>query len=181
MQRWYKGRVLERITLPDARPDRLFFAQVREDPLLEIEALAGAEGANGRTVVVVSSGGCTALSLLAAGWGRVVAVDLNPVQNHLVELKAQAVAALEAGEVVGFLGGAPMDEAARLATYDRVQELLSPAARNWWAGRRPAIGKGVLNAGVTERFIGAIMTVLRVAIHAPARIRRLLECQTLEA
>ena len=36
----------------------------------------------------VSSGGCTALSLLAAGAGRVHAVDLNTTQNHVVELKA---------------------------------------------------------------------------------------------
>ena len=111
--------MLRRVTLPDAKPDRLFFAQVREDPLLEMDALAAPEGlfrsgtepvfrsgtepGDGGTVVIVSSGGCTALSLLAAGVERVVGVDLNPAQNHLVELKAQAVAALEPGEAVGFL------------------------------------------------------------------------------
>jgi S-adenosylmethionine-diacylglycerol 3-amino-3-carboxypropyl transferase len=169
--------MLERVTLPDASPDRLFFAQVREDPLLEIEAL---EPTDGRMIVVVSSGGCTALSLLAAGAGRVLAVDLNPVQNHVVELKAQAVAGLEQGQVVGFLGGSPMDAAARLAVYDKLEGELSPEARSWWAGRRKAIAGGVLNAGVTERFIGSIMTVLRVAIHPPSRIQRLLACRTVE-
>ena len=51
-----------RISLPGAIDDRLYFAQVREDPLLEIEALApGADD----SLVIVGSGGCTALSLLA--------------------------------------------------------------------------------------------------------------------
>ncbi len=59
--------MLERVTLPDARADKLFFAQVREDPVLEIEALRPTEG---QTIVIVSSGGCTALSLLASGAGR---------------------------------------------------------------------------------------------------------------
>ena len=49
--------MLERATLPDARADRLFFAQVREAPVLAIEALQPAEG---RTIVIVTSGGCTA-------------------------------------------------------------------------------------------------------------------------
>ena len=169
--------MIQRVTLPDARPDNLFFAQVREDPLLEIEALRPAEG---QTIVVVSSGGCTALSLLASGTGRVVGVDLNPVQNHLVELKAQAVAALEPPETVGFLGGSPMDEVARLGIYERLAPRLSPAARHWWDARPKAIGGGLLDAGVTERFIGLIMKVLRVGIHPPSRIRRLLACRTVD-
>jgi hypothetical protein len=80
-------RVRREIRLPSASADRLFFAQVREDPLLEIDALVPAPDS---TIVVVSSGGCTALSLVACGAGRVISVDSNSTQNHLVELKAQA-------------------------------------------------------------------------------------------
>ena len=87
-----------RVALPDARHDRLYFAQVREDPLLELAALRPAAGEH---VVVVSSGGCTALSLLAAGAGRVTAVDLNATQNHLVELKAQVDKESKYGNQVG--------------------------------------------------------------------------------
>src|SRR5688500_18209993 len=71
-------RVRREIRLPSASADRLFFAQVREDPLLEIEALAPAANS---TTVVVSSGGCTALSLVACGGGRVISVDSNATQN----------------------------------------------------------------------------------------------------
>ena len=65
---------LARIELPGCREDRLFFAQVREDPRLEIEALAPLADAN---VVVVSSGGCTALSLLRSA-GHVTAWTSTP-------------------------------------------------------------------------------------------------------
>src|SRR5918998_696964 len=87
----YKRLVADRVRLDDSVVDKLFFAQVREDPVLEIEAL---EPSPEKTLVVVGSGGCTALSLLAAGAGRVVAVDLNQVQNSLTDLKAGAVQVL---------------------------------------------------------------------------------------
>src|SRR5438067_648777 len=89
-----------RIGVPGARIDRLFFAQVREDPIVELEALD--PGPNDR-VVVISSGGCTALSLLAAGAGRVDAVDLNATQNHIVELKVAVLRRLDHDAALGFL------------------------------------------------------------------------------
>ncbi|HVE45385.1 MAG TPA: DUF3419 family protein [Acidimicrobiales bacterium] len=166
-----------RTTLPDAREDRLFFAQVREDPCVELEAL---QVKPTDTVVVVSSGGCTALSLLAAGAGRVVAVDLNAAQNHLVELKAAALAELEPAEAVAFLGGWKATSASRLSSYEELRHRLSPVAAAYWDGRRSNIAGGVLNAGVSERFISVITAVIRKAIHRPPRIRRLLSCRSLD-
>ncbi|HVE62601.1 MAG TPA: DUF3419 family protein [Mycobacteriales bacterium] len=164
-----------RVTLPGASEERLFFAQVREDPLLEIEALRPAAG---ETHVVVSSGGCTALSLLAAGAGRVVAVDLNVAQNHLVELKAEALVRLPSGAPVGFLGAAPYPD--RWAAYQLLRPGLSGEARSYWDSRRRQLERGVLGSGVTERFIGLVIKVMRATIHPPRRIRRLLACRTLE-
>src|SRR5688500_5787764 len=85
------GPLLRRTRLQDAGGDRLFFAQVREDPELELSALGDALDG---PVAIIGSGGCTALSLVAAGAADVVAVDANPVQNHVTELKAVAVAEL---------------------------------------------------------------------------------------
>jgi S-adenosylmethionine-diacylglycerol 3-amino-3-carboxypropyl transferase len=156
----------------------LYFAQVREDPVLEIEALeAGAED----TIVVVSSGGCTALSLLAAGAGTVVAVDLNPAQNHLVELKAAAVSRLARAEAIAFLGGSAESAAGRMRGYGRLRSDLSAEARGYWDARSREIERGVLTGGVTERFIGTIVTAMRTTIHPPSRILRLLDCQSLDA
>ncbi|MEO7443111.1 MAG: DUF3419 family protein [Acidimicrobiales bacterium] len=165
-----------RLTLTDATEDRLFFAQVREDPCIEIEALRVGPT---DTVVVVSSGGCTALSLLAAGAGRVVAVDLNAAQNHLVELKAAALSELDGTQATAFLGGSRATAAWRRSVYEKLRQQISPFARFYWDGRRSNIADGVLNAGVSERFIGVIVAAIRTAIHPPSRIRRLLACRSL--
>jgi len=171
------GKSWSRISLLGAAENKLFFAQVREDPILEIEAL---EAGPGDTVVVVSSGGCTALSLIAAGAGQVVAVDLNTAQNNLVELKAAAVARLPPLEAISFIGGSKAPGRTRWATYTRLRPELSVESRRYWDERKHAIKRGVLGSGVSERFIGVIVGVMRAAIHPPARIRRLLACQSLD-
>jgi len=165
-----------RLTLTGARHERLYFAQVREDPLLEIEALRPGPA---ETVVVVSSAGCTALSLLAAGAGEVVAVDLNATQNHLVELKAAATA-LGSAEALAFLGGAPAEGQARQRTYRALRRGLSPGARTYWDAHARAVRRGVLASGRTEGFVGLITRALRLLVHSPARVGRLLACRTLE-
>lgn len=43
------------------------------------------------TVLTLTSGGCNALNLLVHGAGKVVAVDCNPAQSSLLELKAAAI------------------------------------------------------------------------------------------
>ncbi len=170
-------RCLERRALPGARADRLYFATVHEDPLLEIDALAPQAD---DTLVVVSSGGCTALSLLAAGAGRVVAVDLNATQNHVVELKAAAVAGLGPGRATAFLGGAPEAPGGRAAIYAGLRAQLSEGARRFWDARRRAVERGVIGSGVTERFQAVLAAIVRCGVHTPAHCQRLLACRTLE-
>jgi S-adenosylmethionine-diacylglycerol 3-amino-3-carboxypropyl transferase len=162
-----------RIAFPGAVQDRLFFAQVREDPRAELTALRPGPDDD---VVVVSSGGCTALSLLAAGAGRVAAVDLNATQNHLVELKA-AAASLGARHAIAFLGAQP--SARRRKTYLSLRNALTPTARRYWDHRARAVEAGVLGVGVSERFIGTVVAALLLAVHPRARVERLLACRTI--
>lgn len=146
-------RAISRVSLPDARDGPLMFAQVREDPTIELQALAPSLGG---TVAVVSSGGCTALSLVGAGAHRVVAVDVSRAQNHLVELKCAAVRMLAANMATAFLGGQPMPGQRRLHLYALLSPLLSEAAREYWDRDQNAIDAGVLRAGRSERFIGLV-------------------------
>jgi S-adenosylmethionine-diacylglycerol 3-amino-3-carboxypropyl transferase len=167
-----------RTILPDARDDRLFFAQVREDPLLEIAALAPLEDAK---VVVVSSGGCTALSLLAAGAAHVTAVDLNSTQNHLVELKAAALRGLTMPEIMSFFGVARGAPQRRIRTYRRLRPLLTDGAAVFWNSHEDLLGRGALACGVSEQFIGAVVKVVKLLVHGRRKIERLLAMQSLEA
>ena len=165
-----------RVSLPGAVDDRLYFAQVREDPRAEIAAL---DPAPNDSLVVVGSGGCTALSLVAAGAGQVTAVDVNRTQNHLVELKLAAVSSLSRDDTLAFLGATDAPARDRLETYVRVRPLLSVAARSYWDARLPQVDAGVLGAGVTERFIRALVAAMRVLVRPGSRLERILACESI--
>ncbi|WP_394824906.1 DUF3419 family protein [Pendulispora albinea] len=169
--------VLRRLTRPEAAPGRLFYAQVLEDPRLELEALA--PGPND-TTLVISSGGCTALSFLASeNTGTLVSVDRNTVQNHVVELKAAALD-LPPADAILFLGGRPSKEGQRIETYHDLRHVLSDGARRYWDRRLGAIRRGVLGAGLAERFMGALGSIIRFAVHPRARIDRMLSFDSLD-
>jgi len=172
-----RGTRIERIELASACDDKLYFAQVREDPRVELEALH--PGPTDR-VVVVSSGGCTALSLLGAGAAEVHAVDTNRTQNHLVELKAVSVREFTRGQAIGFLGGSTMSAANRMSLYGKLRQQLGIEAAVYWDGHADAVARGVIDSGVSERFIRLICSVVRRVVHSPKRVERLLACRTLE-
>lgn len=153
------------------------FAQVREDPRVELEAL---QSAFAGTIAVVSSGGCTALSLLAAGAQHVMAVDLSPAQNHLVELKYAAIRALPPPRAVAFLGGQPMRNQQRLQVLAMLLPLLGDAAREYWRGHARAVARGVLRAGRSERFIGHVSALVRRGVVRRDGVARLLRADTLD-
>ena len=172
------ARPVERLSLADASDGPLMFAQVREDPCVEMQALAPALGG---TIVVVSSGGCTALSLLAAGAHRVVAVDLSRPQNHVVELKCAAVRALDRLEAIAFLGGQPMPAVRRRRLYGVLSPLLTSSARSYWDGRREAVEAGVLRAGKSERFIALVAAVVRRLVVRADGVSALLGAESVDA
>ena len=168
---------VSRATLPDASDGPLMFAQVREDPWVEMQALTPAFGG---TIVVVSSAGCTALSLLAAGAQRVIGVDLSRTQNHLVELKYAAIRALERADAIAFLGAQPMPAVRRRRLYDVVAPLLTDPARQHWDANRRSIEHGVLRAGRSERFIALVASVVARLVVRGKGVRALLEAESVE-
>jgi len=168
---------LLRTTLPGSVDDRLYFAQVREDPRLEIEALD--PGPND-SVVVVGSAGCTALSLLAAGAGHVTAVDLNRTQHHLIELKLAAIAILGHRETLAFLGAADGSALGRIDAYAILRSRLTAPACAYWDGRLRDVAAGVLGAGVTEKFVRNLALALRLFVHPRSRIERMLAATSLD-
>ena len=174
----YTRTTAARVSLPSAVDDRLYFAQVREDPRAEIAAL---DPGPDDSLVVVGSGGCTALSLVAAGAGQVMAVDVNRAQNHLVELKLASVAALPRDEALAFLGAIDAAARDRLDTYVRLRSLLTLSARWYWDARLPLVDAGVLGAGVTERFIRMLVGTMRILVHSRSRLDRMLACESIEA
>lgn len=155
----------------------LQFAQMCEDQALEQEALRPDPG---MVTVMVSSGGCTALSYLSRFDGTVVSVDRNPVQNHVTELKV-AAANLDPQDAPGALGAWARSPDQRLELYRSIRHELSAAARAHWDRSSRAVRSGVLGAGITERFIAAVVKGVKLAIHPERRIREMLSQPTLES
>lgn len=151
----------------------LNYSSCNEDWRTEREALR--LGPHDR-VLVVTGGGDRPLHLLMDDPARVVALDANPAQNHLLRLKMAAMRVLPYPEYAVFLGLHPGD---RIAHLDAVLDQLPSATRAFWDDNVAAIRSGVLYAGRWERFYRTISTLIR-PIRGGA-IRRLFEQQDLEA
>src|ERR1700678_4157668 len=102
-----------------------------EDPALDRLALE--LGPDDR-VVVISSAGCNALDYLLAGAGEVNAVDVNPIQNALLELKVAAIRGLDHASFFEMFGTGSSPRAAEMYR-DVLCQQLSPTARRYWDKR----------------------------------------------
>ncbi len=148
----------------------LQFAQVREDPLIDLDVVRRSPGPD-RHVMLVASAGCTALSLLVEPSIRTLeAVDLNPTQIALCRLKAAAVACLETDGLWAFLGvvpGQPLDH------WPQVARELPAADRALWETHREWLRMGVLRAGNYERLFDLWRRHLHHFVASPALCRDL--------
>jgi S-adenosylmethionine-diacylglycerol 3-amino-3-carboxypropyl transferase len=120
--------VLEAAALPVA------FAQVREDPLLDLWVVE--QLPSDAHVILIASGGCTATVLAAArNVGRLHLVDPNPAQLALARLKLRLLQTTDPATRLALLGHAPMPAherqarlEAELAALDLPANALGPAA-----------------------------------------------------
>jgi S-adenosylmethionine-diacylglycerol 3-amino-3-carboxypropyl transferase len=133
------------------------FGLSQEDERSEARAL----GLPGGRIFSVASAGDMALSLVALGAERVVAVDLDPAQLHLCRLKVAAVRQLEREEAVAFLGFTAASKSERRAWLERALRGLEPASRAFWQehGAR-VLTHGAIWAGRYERFVGRLTRVV---------------------
>lgn len=102
-----------------------------EDPAVDREILA----LDGQSdVLVITSAGCNALDYLLAGARSVTAVDANPRQNALLELKVAAISTLSTDQVVAMFGDGHLPEIDSVFAT-RLAPKLSPFARTYWQDR----------------------------------------------
>ncbi|MFN8830689.1 MAG: DUF3419 family protein [Labrys sp. (in: a-proteobacteria)] len=136
----------------------LVYAQIWEDPVLDMEALAVRPG---ERMIVIASGGCNAMSYLTADPAAITAVDLNSHHVALNRLKIAAAQHLPDYETFyDFFGRA--NQARNVATYERwLRPVLDPETRRYWDGRdklgRRRIGyfaRNLYEHGLLGRFIG---------------------------
>lgn len=99
-----------------------------EDPAVDRKAL---QLRLEHELLVITSAGCNALDYALAGAGRVHAVDTNPRQNALLELKLAAARALDYPDYFAFFGQGFHARAGELYLA-RLRPQLGAFAREWW-------------------------------------------------
>lgn len=102
-----KEPTCERNWVDAARELPVAFAQVREDPLLDL--WVARQLPTGSRMIMIASGGCTAAFLAGqSSISQIHLVDPNPAQLALTRLKLHLLENGEPGSRLGILGHAPM-------------------------------------------------------------------------
>src|SRR5512139_90544 len=137
----------------------VLYAQCWEDPQIDRAAfrLTPAD-----SVFTITSGGCNALSFLLDDPQNVISLDLNPCQNHLLELKMAAVRSLSHSDLLGFLG--VHEDHDRWETYRGLRTQLSEEALAFWDRRRREVRGGILHCGRYERYMRLLGRLTRALV-----------------
>ena len=122
------------------------------------------------TVLVITSAGCNALDYALAGPKQVVAVDMNPRQNALLDLKLAGIRHLEYEDFFAMFGCGRLPGAERIY-QDKLRPALSEWPRNYWdrwikffdpENRRPFYFRGTC---------GTFAMLINVYINRVAKLR----------
>lgn len=160
---------------------RLVYAQIWEDPVIDMEALQIRPDSR---IVTIASGGCNALSYLIADPEAIMAVDLNTAHLALNKLKIAAVRYLpDHARLRRFLGEA--DHPSNIETY---RLLLAPhldeVTQRYWNGRDlvgrrriDGFSRGIYKQGLLGNFIGFAHLVAKLYRIDP---REILAAPTIE-
>jgi S-adenosylmethionine-diacylglycerol 3-amino-3-carboxypropyl transferase len=117
--------------------NRLVYAQIWEDPQVDLEALRLPPDAN---ILTISSGGCNALAYLSANPASVHAVDLNANHLAMLEIKKAAIAHLPSyADVLAFLGDANRKENG-LSFENHIAPNLDLSSKKYWE-RKDLMGR----------------------------------------
>ncbi len=145
----------------------LVYAQIWEDPAVDLEALAIDSESR---IIAIASGGCNVLSYLTANPSHVTAVDINAAHVALNRLKLAAAQHLPGHDAFyRFFGAA--DSAANVAAFNHhiLPHLDRPTATYWLRRtglrRKRRIRRFTSNfyrAGLLGAFIGASHLVARL-------------------
>jgi len=106
----------------------IVYNQCWEDPRLDRVAL---ELTSSDRVLVITSAGCNAIDYALAGAGHVHAVDMNPKQNHLLDLKLVAARQLDYATYWKLFGQGRLPEWQQVYP-ELLRPHLNPDARVFW-------------------------------------------------
>ena len=135
--------------------------------------LSGLEIQEGDKVLSIGSAGDNSFSLLTGSPELVVAVDINPIQLHLIELKKAAFKALDYQEFLAFLGFSSCEN--RLDLFRKVALFLNSDLKKFWAKRFDEIEAGIIYQGKFENYFKIFKDKVLPFVHGKKKIDLLFE------
>jgi len=126
----------------------ILYAQCWEDPQIDREAF---QIRDDDVVFSITSGGCNVLAFLVDNPKKIIALDLNPSQNFLLDLKMAAFKALSYEEMLEFLGILPSKHRDEL--YKIVRIHLLAESQNYWDQHQEKIINGPIHCGRYEGYM----------------------------
>jgi S-adenosylmethionine-diacylglycerol 3-amino-3-carboxypropyl transferase len=150
-----------------------------EDPAVDRQALALKPD---DTLLVITSAGCNVLDYAIAGPARIHAVDANPRQTALLELKLAGIRHLDFEDFFALFGTGVHDKF-REIYRDALRADLSPFAQAFWDERPQWFSRGQGSfyfQGLAGTVARAFHTYLKVRPRLAASVAELFQSQSLE-
>jgi len=159
----------------ESRADFTFirYGQCWEDTEVVLDALKIRPG---ETCLSIASAGDNSLALLSCDPARVIAIDLNPAQLYLTELKARAIEHLSYEQVLCLFGyrRCQDEDLAPRFLFSQVSPYLSEAAGEFFQDNESAIESGIAASGKFERYFAIFRETLLPLVHSKRTIEELL-------
>lgn len=173
--RWVRGRVFNFV-----HGNNLVYNTCWEDPRLDRAALDIQPHHN---VMVITSAGCNALDYALAGANHVYAVDMNPRQNALLDLKKSAIANLEYEDFFAMFGRGQMADYKEVYS-SKLRSSLPEWSRSYWDRKikyfRPRKRRSFYFRGTSGAFARAVNMYVDRVIRIRPQIMELFDCKTQE-
>lgn len=153
---------------------KLIFSQSWEDPQSDIKAFGDLKG---KTVLSITSGNDNSFEFLLNDPKKIYAADINPVQNHLLDLKIKSAKHLNYSQFSSLMG--LNNDSDKMGIYNSIRNSLSTDAKNYWDNNKSIINKGIIYAGKFEGFLLYVRLLFRI-LQGNKKITDLFELTTLE-
>ena len=149
------------------------YAQCWEDTNI---LLKGLELKDDGIYVSIASGGDNSLAMLTEKVGKVIALDLNPVQLYCVHLKKVAFKKLDYETLLSFLG--VRDCKNRIAIYEELKAELPEEVQAYWDHHKELLEAGIIHVGKFENYFKLFRTKVLPLIHSKNTVKELVGPKT---
>ena len=138
----------------------LLYGQCWEDPQIDRQAF---KLESEDIVFSITSGGCNVLAFLLDKPKNIIALDFNPRQNFLLELKMAAFRQMEYDDMLKFLGVNSTNR--RWNMYMSLRGSIGNSSRSYWDSQPDKIEMGIIHSGRFERYINMLRKWLSILLH----------------